>query len=49
VVLDLNTSLYAEVILIREDMRLACEQRKEFTAVLELKQIYALLNTLEAE
>jgi len=49
VVLELNTSIYTEAILtIREDLRLAYEQRKEFTTLSELKQIQDLLNTLES-
>jgi hypothetical protein len=49
VLLDLYTSPYTEVILIiQEDLGLACEQREEFTADWELKQIDSLQNTLEA-
>jgi len=49
VVLELKTSLYTEAILTnRKDLRLACGQRKEFTALSELKQVQDLRNTLES-
>jgi len=50
VVVDLNNTSYTEAIsIIREDLSMAREQRKEFRANSQLKQTDALLNNWSSE
>jgi hypothetical protein len=49
VILELNTSSISNALsIVREDLTITNEHKKEFTAVSELKQVEALLNTAEA-